>query len=73
MSNTDVTDCVERERETANARADLLRRAKAQGVKPFTSIEDFAADEELTRDFNVDEFLRTVREIRDSPSNRSTS
>ena len=56
------------ERETAIARADLLRRAEAQGVKPFRSLEDFAGDPKLTADFDVDAFLRQVREDRDRPS-----
>jgi hypothetical protein len=65
-ANTDTwTD--ERERETVATRAELLRRAEAQGVKPFTSLEDFAGDPELTADFDVDEFLRQVREDRDQP------
>jgi hypothetical protein len=61
----------DRERETARARADLLRRAEAQGVKPFSSLEDFAGDPEMTADFDVDAFLRQVREDRNRPSNRS--
>lgn len=61
----------ERERETAQARAELLRRAEAEGVKPFTSLEDFAGDPELTADFDVDEFLRQVRADRDRPAHRS--
>lgn len=61
----------ERGREAAKARAELLRRAAEQGVKPFASLEDFAGDPELTADFDVDEFLRMVRETRDAPSNRS--
>jgi hypothetical protein len=58
----------DREHETARARADLLRRADAQGVKPFTSLKDFAGDPEMTADFNVDAFLRQVR---NRQSNRS--
>lgn len=61
----------EREREIAKARAEVLRRAEAQGVKPFTTLEDFAGDAEMTADFDVDEFLRQVREDRDRPSIRS--
>ncbi len=38
----------DREHETARARADLLRRAEAQGVKPSTSLEDFAGDPEMS-------------------------
>lgn len=75
MSQSNVTshDQAERARETAEARADLERRATEQGVKPFTTLEDFAGDPSLTADFDVDEFLRTVRETRDTPSNRSLS
>jgi hypothetical protein len=61
----------DRERESAEARAALERRAEAEGVKPFTSPEDFAGDPELTADFDVDEFVRAVREWRDTPSARS--
>lgn len=69
--NTKVRTGAKREGETAAARADLLRRATAQGVKPFTSLEDFAGDPELTADFDVEEFLREVREDRDRLSHRS--
>lgn len=61
----------DRDSNAAKARAELLRRAELQGVKPFTSLEDFAGEPELTADFNVDEFLRQVREDRDRPSGRS--
>ena len=61
----------DRDNNAAKARAELLRRAELQGVKPFTSLEDFAGDPELKADFNVDEFLRQVREDRDRPSGRS--
>jgi hypothetical protein len=61
----------DRERSIAEARADLLRRAEAQGIKPITSIEDLAGNPEMTADFDVDEFLRQIREERDRPSTRS--
>ncbi len=61
----------DREREIAEARAELLRRAEAQGVKPITSLENLAGDPEMTADFDVDEFLRQVREDRDRISVRS--
>jgi hypothetical protein len=54
----------DREREIAKARADVMHRAEGQGVKPFTSLEDFAGDVEMTADLDVDEFLRQVREDR---------
>ncbi len=69
-NSTTPTD-IESERATAEARADLLRRAEAQGIKPFTALEDFAGDPELTDNFDVDEFVRVVREWRDTPSTRS--
>ncbi len=54
----------ERERETAKARTAVMRRAEAQSVMPFTSLDDFTGDPELTADFDVDKFLRQVREDR---------
>lgn len=72
IMTTKFTDSLfDAERETTNARAELLQRAEAQGIKPFTSLEDFAGDEEMTADFDVDEFLRQVREDRDRPLARS--
>jgi hypothetical protein len=73
QSNLKPHNQAERDRETAHFRAELLRRAEAEGVKPFTSLEDFAAPPSLTTDFDVDEFLRMVRETRDTPSTRSLS
>ncbi len=61
----------ERERDAARARARLERVAEAEGVRPFTSLEEFAGPPELTADFDVDEFLRAVREDRDRPSRSS--
>jgi len=71
-----IVDCQtdldrDRDRERTQARAEVLRRAEAQGVKPVTSIEDLAGDCEITADFDVNEFLRQVREDRDRPSTRS--
>lgn len=60
--------------QSAKARADLLRRAEAQGVKPFASLEDVVGDPEIVTDFDVDEFLQQVREDRDRQSGwRSTN
>jgi hypothetical protein len=61
---------VERERETAEARAELLRRAEAEGVKPFDADEWLAeretdqTPEEIRRE--VDEFLALRREAREA-------
>jgi hypothetical protein len=68
---TDLPIDADRERDIAEARAELLRRAEAQGVKPITSLEDLAGDPDMTGDFDVDEFLRQVREDRNRPSTRS--
>lgn len=70
MSGTITNTPIEAEREAERARADLLRRAEAQGIKPFASLEDLAGDPALTADFDVDAFLRRVREDRDRPSGR---
>lgn len=65
----------EREREAAEARAALERRAAELGVTPFDAdewlagSEDDQAPEEAARE--VDEFLSIVRELRDTPSTRS--
>lgn len=75
QSNTKVPSDIERERETAQALADLLDRARAQGVAPFDFDAAFGeaaegqSQEEIQRE--VDEFLRMMREMRDVPSTRS--
>jgi hypothetical protein len=51
--------------DSATALANLISRAAAQGIKPFTSLKDFAGDPEVTGDFDVELFLRQVREDRD--------
>lgn len=61
--NTDADD------QTAEAVAGLLRRAEIDGVKPFSSLKDYAGEPEIIVDFDVDAFLRQVREDRDRPSN----
>lgn len=62
-----------REREAAEARAALDRRAAELGVTPFDADEWLAGGdqepEEAARE--VDEFLTIVRELRDTPSTRS--
>ncbi|HEU4714697.1 MAG TPA: hypothetical protein VFS76_24255 [Pyrinomonadaceae bacterium] len=56
--------------ETAKAVAGLLRRAESHGVKPFTSLDDYAGEPELTADFDVEAFLRQVRDDRDRPASQ---
>ena len=69
-SNTELP-INDREREIAKAQADVMRRAALQGVKPFTSLQDFAGDPEMTADFDLDAFFRQLREDRNRPSSRS--
>ena len=59
--------------ETAKARADVLRRAEAEGIKPFTSLDEVAGDAEITTDFDVEVFLKDVREDRDRQSIRRST
>lgn len=58
-------------READRARSEVSRRAQAQGVKPFASLADYAGEPEMTADFDVDAFLRQVREDRDRPASQS--
>jgi hypothetical protein len=72
---TSSIDAAERARETADARADLQRRADAQGVKPFDA-DEWRAELEINQTpeevrQEVDEFLSMLREWRDTPSRRS--
>jgi citrate lyase beta subunit len=61
----------DRDREIAHARAELLHRARVRGVKPIATIKDLAGDPEMIADFDVDEFLRQVREDRERSSTPS--
>jgi hypothetical protein len=56
--------------DSAQARAELLRRAETLGVKPFASLKDVAGDPEIVSNFDVDAFLQQVREDRDRQSGR---
>jgi hypothetical protein len=53
----------DRERQIGETRANVLCGAEVQGVKAFTTLEDFAGDPEMTADFDVDEFLRQCAKI----------
>ena len=68
---TELPIDADREREIAEARTEVVRRAQAQGARSITSLEDLAGDPKITADFDVDEFLRQVREDRDRASARS--
>lgn len=71
QQNTKPQNSTERERQIAEARADLLRRAEEQGVRPLRFDEmlgdQTGADPEKE---NVDEFLAMIREGRRTPSRR---
>jgi predicted nucleic acid-binding protein len=73
MSQPNTDD--RRSREAAEARAALERRAAELGVSPFDADEWLgAADEEQSPEEaarEVDDFLRIVRELRDTPSDGS--
>jgi hypothetical protein len=78
MSKRKITQATrERERDIAAARAELMRLAEEQGVKPFNFDEALGegsggqTQEEIQRE--VDEFLKLLRETRDLPSTRSIS
>lgn len=74
MSQPNIND--NRAREAADARAALERRAAEMGVRPFdadewlTGTDEDETPEDAARE--VDEFLSIVRELRDTPSTRST-
>jgi hypothetical protein len=74
-TNLTSTNEQERAREAAEARAALERRAAELGITPFDAGKwlarsaDDQAPEEAERE--VDDFLCIVRELRDTPSNRS--
>ncbi len=61
---TSETINADRKREIAKARAVVLRRAEAEGIRPVSSLDDLAGDPELIADLDVEEFLRQVREDR---------
>lgn len=73
--DTELAEIV-RKREAAQALAELLARAEAEGVEPFNFDEAFGegaeegqSQEEIRRE--VDEFLAMLQEMREVPSNRS--
>jgi hypothetical protein len=60
----------DRDREIT-ARAELMHRAQVRGVKPIATIEDLAGDANMTAGFDVEKFLRQVREDRGRNSIKS--
>ena len=51
------------EKTVEERHAELREKARQQGVKPTEKIEDLYLDD-VPEDFDVDEFLEMVREIR---------
>lgn len=73
QKNIDTSDAAEAERarETAEARARLLRLAEEQGVRPLNFDELLGTPEpDDEGEMDVDAFLRELREWRDTPSSR---
>jgi hypothetical protein len=63
----------ERERERDDARAEMMRIAREQGIGIVTDFDSLLGEliPEDQGDDNVDRFLLSIREWRDTPSNRS--
>ena len=51
------------ERTVEERHAELREKARKQGIKPIEKVEDLYLDY-IPEDFDVDEFLELVREIR---------
>jgi hypothetical protein len=60
----DATINADRQSAVAEARAQLFRRAEAHGIRPITSLDALLGDPEMTVNFDVEEFLRQMREDR---------
>lgn len=75
MSRAKVPMNAQRERETAEARTHLERRAAEQGIRPFDAdewrgeLEIDQTPEEIRRE--VDDFLSMLRAWRNTPPARS--
>jgi hypothetical protein len=77
MTQPNTTHDIDAERalEVAAARADLQRRAEAQGIKPFDAdewsvgLDAEQTPEEIRRE--VDDFLVLLRAARDTTTTRS--
>ncbi len=67
---TEIEGFRERERQAAQARVELLRAAKGRQATLATSFADLLGDGGPA-DETADDMIRTIREWRDTPSNRS--
>ncbi len=68
--DTEIEGFRERERQAAQARAELLRAAKNHQATLATSFADLLGDGG-PGDETADDMIRAIREWRDTPSNRS--
>ncbi len=57
------------EKTVEERHAELREKARQQGVKPIERIEDLYLDD-VPEDFDVDEFLEMIREIRQNDFGR---
>jgi hypothetical protein len=75
MNNPNIDQSADRSREAQQALDELMRQAKEQGIKPFSSVEEWSGGEEIANDPNidVDEFLKDLRASRNYRSDRSIS
>jgi hypothetical protein len=68
--DTEIEGFRERERQAAHAREELLRAAQSRQATLATSFADLLGDGGPA-DETADDMIRTIREWRDTPSNRS--
>jgi hypothetical protein len=68
---TTIDRPTDRDRDTTEARVELLHRAQLRGVKPIATIEDLAGDQNMIANFDVEGFLRQMREDRERNSKKS--
>ena len=68
--DTEIDNLTQRQRQTAEARAEILRLAQSRRATLATSFADLLGDGGPA-DETADEMIRAIREWRDTPSNRS--
>jgi len=70
MTRRNTTPDIDTERDTAEARAELLRLSEQQGTRLATTFEELLGDGGAS-DETADDIIRAVREWRDQPTHRS--
>ncbi len=68
--NTEIESFKEHERQAAQARAEILRMVQSQRATLAKSFADLLGNGGPA-DETADDMIRTIREWRDTPSNRS--